>query len=101
MALWAYVAEVKYHRLIFLFSIVQAKIFQALQGELNYSNYMGIAEMKEKVLQLRQGMQRANNYAYGNDHVSVSIWAWKPILDACTVALPLRLSFSSSLPLSS
>ncbi|XP_075625822.1 uncharacterized protein LOC142604278 [Balearica regulorum gibbericeps] len=47
-----------------LISYLKAKIFQALQGELNYSNYMGIAEMKEKVLQLRQDMQRANNYAY-------------------------------------
>ncbi|XP_050762889.1 uncharacterized protein LOC127023043 [Gymnogyps californianus] len=46
-----------------LISYLKAKIFQGLQGELNYSNYMGIAEMKEKVLQLRQDMQRANNYA--------------------------------------
>ncbi|KAM9625062.1 uncharacterized protein ACIBXB_018730 isoform 2-T2 [Morphnus guianensis] len=47
-----------------LISYLKAKIFQALQGELNYSNYMGIAEMKEKVLQLRQDMQRVNNYAH-------------------------------------
>lgn len=60
---------------------------------------MGIAEMKEKVLQLRQDMQRVNNYAHGNDRALVFIWAWRLILDACTVALPLRLSFSSSLPL--
>ncbi|KAM6246947.1 uncharacterized protein LJ264_010601 [Porphyrio hochstetteri] len=46
-----------------LVSYLKTKIFQALQGDLNYSNYMGIAEMKEKALQLRQDMQRANTYA--------------------------------------
>jgi len=97
VALWACVAGVKSQRLIFVYSVVvfSAKIFQALQAELNYSNCMVIAEMKEKVLQLRQDTQRANNYARGND-VSVSIWAWRPILETCTVALPLRLRFSSS-----
>ncbi|KAM6241243.1 uncharacterized protein M6G45_011675 [Spheniscus humboldti] len=46
-----------------LIPYLKAKIFQALQGELNYSNYMGTAEMKERVLQLRRDIQRANNYA--------------------------------------
>ncbi|KAM6051432.1 uncharacterized protein LJ206_016770 isoform 2-T2 [Theristicus caerulescens] len=46
-----------------LISYLKAKIFQALQGDLNYSNSMGIAEMKKKVHQLRRDMQRANNYA--------------------------------------
>lgn len=48
-----------------LLSYIKAKIFWTLQGELNYSNYMDIAEMKEKVCQLRQDMKRVNSYAQG------------------------------------
>ncbi|XP_068510171.1 uncharacterized protein [Anas acuta] len=48
-----------------LFSYIKAKIFWTLQGELNYSNYMDIAEMREKVCQLRRDMKRVNNYAQG------------------------------------
>ncbi|XP_064889868.1 phospholipase A2 isoform X1 [Columba livia] len=46
-----------------LISYLKAKIFKALQGELNYCNYMDIAEMKKKVLQLRRDMQKVNSYA--------------------------------------
>ncbi|XP_067163427.1 uncharacterized protein [Apteryx mantelli] len=46
-----------------LISFLKAKVFWTLQGELNYCNYVGIAEMQEKVSQLRRDMQRANNYA--------------------------------------
>lgn len=35
-------------------------------------------------------MQRANSSAGGNDPVPVSVWAWRPIRDACTVARPLQ-----------
>lgn len=44
----------------------------------------------KRVLQLRWDMQRANNSAHGNDPVSVSVWAWRPIQDTCTVARPLQ-----------
>ncbi|KAM9526972.1 uncharacterized protein ACIB01_015145 isoform 2-T2 [Guaruba guarouba] len=47
-----------------LISYLKAKIFWALQGDLNYSNSVGDAEMKEKALQLRRDMQIANNYAH-------------------------------------
>ncbi|XP_021268587.1 uncharacterized protein LOC110406421 [Numida meleagris] len=46
-------------------SYIKAKICWTLQGELNYSNYMDIAELEEKVSQLRQRIQKVNNYAQG------------------------------------
>ncbi|XP_062487183.1 uncharacterized protein LOC134170112 [Pezoporus occidentalis] len=47
-----------------LIPYLKAKIFRVLQRDLNYCNSMGVAEMKDKVLQLRQDMQIANNYAH-------------------------------------
>ncbi|XP_068766917.1 uncharacterized protein [Struthio camelus] len=46
-----------------LMSFLKAKVCWTLQGELNYCNYVGFAEMQEKVSQLRRDMQRASNYA--------------------------------------
>ncbi|XP_075754231.1 uncharacterized protein LOC112546813 isoform X2 [Pelodiscus sinensis] len=40
-----------------------AKFFWTLQGEMNYCNNVGIAEMQEKVMQLKRDMQKVNNYA--------------------------------------
>uniref|UniRef100_A0A8C3STQ0 Uncharacterized protein n=1 Tax=Chelydra serpentina TaxID=8475 RepID=A0A8C3STQ0_CHESE len=56
-----------------LASFLKAKFFWTLQGEMNYCNYVGIAEMQEKVLQLKRDLQKVNNYARGNPCASVSI----------------------------
>ncbi|CAM2103266.1 unnamed protein product [Caretta caretta] len=56
-----------------LASFLKAKFFWTLQGEMNYCNYVGIAEMQEKVVQLKRDMQKVNSYARGNPCASVSI----------------------------
>uniref|UniRef100_A0A7M4EBA9 Uncharacterized protein n=1 Tax=Crocodylus porosus TaxID=8502 RepID=A0A7M4EBA9_CROPO len=59
-----------------LVSFLKAKFFGTLQGEMNCCNYLGIAEMQEKVAQLKRDMQKANSYARGNPCILVSFWAW-------------------------
>ncbi|XP_059569526.1 uncharacterized protein LOC132243550 [Alligator mississippiensis] len=46
-----------------LVSFLKAKFFGTLQGEMNCCNYVGIAEMQEKVAQLKRDIQKANSYA--------------------------------------
>uniref|UniRef100_A0A674JAW3 Uncharacterized protein n=1 Tax=Terrapene triunguis TaxID=2587831 RepID=A0A674JAW3_9SAUR len=54
-----------------LASFLKAKFFWTLQGEMNYCNYVGIAEMQEKVVQLKRDMQKVNNYARAAKAVKV------------------------------
>ncbi|XP_074868435.1 uncharacterized protein LOC142022472 [Carettochelys insculpta] len=54
-----------------LASYLKAKFFWTLQGEMNYCNSMGIAEMQEKVMQLKRDMQKVNNYAQAAKAVKV------------------------------
>uniref|UniRef100_A0A8C8SWX5 Uncharacterized protein n=1 Tax=Pelusios castaneus TaxID=367368 RepID=A0A8C8SWX5_9SAUR len=54
-----------------LASFLKAKFFWTLQGEMNYCNYVGIAEMQEKVVQLKRDMQKVNNYARAANAVKV------------------------------
>ncbi|XP_067406200.1 uncharacterized protein [Emydura macquarii macquarii] len=54
-----------------LASFLKAKFFWTLQGEMNDCNYVGIAELQEKVVQLKRDMQKVNNYARAAKAVKV------------------------------
>ncbi|KAJ6659076.1 hypothetical protein lerEdw1_019379 [Lerista edwardsae] len=55
-----------------LLQYLKAKIFSMLQGDLNYANELGEMEMAEKVMQLKQEMEKASSYA----HAARSVVRW-------------------------
>lgn len=47
-----------------LLQYLKAKVFSMLQGDMNYANELGEMELSEKVMQLKQEMEKASSYAH-------------------------------------